>query len=113
MFSLGTLSGDVMGHLHHPLLQGQELLGVTIFVMGHGVVTFVAILSDHLISRGRVRVTLTLSSAQAYLFQDVQLLGDTPDNGLRLSLHSTKQTVHKILETFDFLRLKTTQCSDI
>ena len=33
-FGLGVLSRDIVGHLHHLLLQGQELLGMTIFVMG-------------------------------------------------------------------------------
>ena len=78
-----------MGHLHHPLLQGQEPLGVTIFMMGHGVATFVAILRDHLISHGRVGVALTLSSAKAYLFQDVQLLGDTLSGPMRLTTSSS------------------------
>ena len=33
-FGLGALSRDIVGHLHHLLLQGQELLGMTIFMMG-------------------------------------------------------------------------------
>ena len=109
---LGTLSRDVMGHLRH-LPQGQEPLSVTVFMMGQGITIFIAILSDHLISCGRVRVTLTLNSAKAYLFQDVQLLGDTPDNGLRLSPHPLKKTVHEILKVFDLLHLNTMRCSDV
>ena len=112
-FSLGALSRDVVGHLRHLLLQGQELLSMTVFMMGQGIAMFIMILSDHLISRGRVRVALTLSSAKAYLFQDVQLLSDTPNNGLGLSPHPTKKTVHEILEMFDLLCLNMTRCSDI
>ena len=106
---LGTLSRDIVGHLSHLLLQAQESLGMTVFVMGQGIVIFITILGDNLISCSRVRVTLTLSSAKAYHFKDVQFLCDTPDDGLRLSLHPTKETVHQILETFDLLRLKTMQ----
>ena len=113
MFILHTLSRDVVGHLCHPLLQGQEPLSVTIFVMGHSVATFIVILRDHLISHGRVRVALTLNSAKAYLFKDVQFLGDTPNDGLRLSSDPTKKAVHEILETFDLLCLKTMRCLDI
>ena len=112
-FGLSALSGDVVGHLCHLLLQGQELLSMTVFMMGQGIAMFIMILSDHLISRGQVRVALTLSSAKAYLFQDVQFLGDTPDDGFRLSPHPSEKTIHDILETFNLLCLYVVRRLDV
>ena len=109
MISLSTLSGNVVGHLTDLLLQGREPITIDLLMMGQGVVILIMILSDNLISHGQVRVALTLSSAKVYHFQDVQFLHDTPDNGLRLSPHPAKKTVHEILEMFYLLSLETTR----
>ena len=112
-FGLSSLSGDVVGHLAELLLHGCKPVAVDLLMMGQGIVIFIAILSDNLISRGQVRVALTLSSAQAYHFQDVKLLCDTPDNRLRLSLHPTKKAVHEILEMLYLLTSKMTGCPHV
>ena len=113
MISLSTLSGNVVGHLTDLLLQGREPITIDLLMMGQGVVILIMILSDNLISHGQVRVALTLSSAKAYHFQDVQLLGNTPDDRLGLSPHPMEKAVHQVLKMFNLLRLKTTQRSDI